>query len=70
MNHSLQQRLSVWLSVAIVIIGLMAGGVSFWLAFNEAQEFQDDSLRQIATLVDGDRLPSDGQRSVGAVDND
>ncbi|MHB1590804.1 MAG: sensor histidine kinase [Sulfuricella sp.] len=70
MNNSLQQRLSVWLSVAIVIIGLMAGGVSFWLAFNEAQEFQDDSLRQIATLVDGDRLPSDGQRSVGAVDND
>ncbi len=70
MNHSLQQRLSVWLSVAIVIIGFLAGGVSFWLAYNEAQEFQDDSLRQIATLVDADRLSSGGQRSVGAMDND
>ncbi|MBZ0091360.1 MAG: two-component sensor histidine kinase, partial [Sulfuricellaceae bacterium] len=65
MNNSLQQRLSVWLSVAIVVIGLLAGGVSFWLAYNEAQEFQDDSLRQIATLVDADRLPSAGQRSAG-----
>ncbi|MFH1819676.1 MAG: two-component sensor histidine kinase, partial [Pseudomonadota bacterium] len=71
MNHSLQQRLSVWLSMAIVVIGLLAGGVSFWLAYNEAQEFQDGSLRQIATLVEGaDRLPSDGQRSAGAIDND
>jgi len=69
-NHSLQQRLSVWLSMAIVVIGLLAGGVSFWLAYNEAQEFQDDSLRQIASLVDADRLPSDGQRSAGAIDND
>ncbi|MDD5404622.1 MAG: ATP-binding protein [Sulfuricella sp.] len=70
MSNSLQQRLSVWLSVAIVIIGLLAGGVSFWLAYNEAQEFQDDSLRQIATLTNADHLPSDGQRSVGAMDND
>jgi len=70
MSHSLQQRLSVWLSMAIVVIGLLAGAVSFWLAYNEAQEFQDDSLRQIASLVDADRLPSDGQRSAGAIDND
>ncbi len=70
MNNSLQQRLSIWLSVAIVVIGLLAGGVSFWLAYDEAQEFQDDSLRQIATLVDADRLPSAGQRSAGAIDND
>jgi two-component system OmpR family sensor kinase len=70
MNNSLQHRLSVWLSVAIVVIGLVAGSVSFWLAYNEAQEFQDDSLRQIATLVDADRIPSDGQRSAAAMDND
>ena len=70
MNNSLQHKLSVWLSAAIVVIGLLAGGVSFWLAYNEAQEFQDESLRQIATLADADRLPSDGQRTVTAMDND
>lgn len=70
MSQSLQQRLSVWLSAAIVAIGFLAAGVSFWLAYDEAQEFQDDSLRQIATLVNTDRMPSDGQRSAGAMDND
>jgi signal transduction histidine kinase len=70
MNHSLQHRLSVWLSVAIVATGFLAAGVSFWLAYDEAQEFQDNSLRQIATLVDADRLPSRGQRTGGGTDND
>ncbi len=70
MSNSLQQRLSFWLSIAIVATGVLAAAVSFWLAYDEAQEFQDDSLRQIAILVDADRLPSEGQRSVGALDND
>jgi two-component system, OmpR family, sensor kinase len=70
MNNSLQKQLSVWLSVAVVVIGLLAGGVSFWLAYNEAQEFQDESLRQVAILVDADRLPSEGQRTAGEMDND
>src|SRR5487761_1970048 len=69
-SNSLQQRLSFWLSIAIVAMGVLAAAVSFWLAYDEAQEFQDDTLRQIATLVDADRLPSEGQRSVGATDND
>ena len=70
MSNSLQQRLSIWLSIAIVATGFLAAGVSFWFAYNEAQEFQDDSLRQIATLADADRVPSDGQRSMGAMDED
>lgn len=70
MSNSLQQRLSIWLSIAIVATGFLAAAVSFWFAYDEAQEFQDDSLRQIATLADADRLPSDGQRSVGAMDED
>jgi len=69
-SNSLQQRLSVWLSIAIVATGFLAAAVSFGLAYNEAQEFQDDTLRQIAVLVDTARLPSDGQRSVAALDND
>lgn len=70
MNNSLQQRLSIWLSVSIVAAGLLAAGVSFWLAYDEAQEFQDDMLRKIATLVDADRLAPDGQRLVGTMDSD
>ncbi len=70
MSNSLQQRLSVWLSITIVATGFLAAAVSFGLAYNEAQEFQDDTLRQIAALVDTARLPSDGQRSVAALDND
>ena len=70
MSNSLQQRLSIWLSIVIVATGFLAAAVSFWFAYDEAQEFQDDSLRQIATLADADRLPSDGQRSLGAMDED
>ena len=70
MSHSLQQRLSVWLSVAIVATSFLAAGLSFWFAYNEAEEFQDNALRQIATLVDANRIPSDGQGSVDAIDND
>ncbi|MHB8667251.1 MAG: sensor histidine kinase [Burkholderiales bacterium] len=70
MSNSLQQRLSVGLSIAIVATGVLAAAVSFWLAFDEAQEFQDNALRQIATLADADRLPSDGQRSARAMDLD
>jgi two-component system OmpR family sensor kinase len=69
-SSSLQQRLSVGLSIAIVATGVLAAAVSFWLAYNEAQEFQDDTLRQIAALVDTDRLPADGQRSVATLDSD
>ena len=70
MKNSLQHKLSVWLTGSIVIAGLLAGGISFWVANDEAHEFQDDMLRQIALLVDADRLPPEGQRVSGALDND
>ena len=70
MNNSLQKKLSFWLCAAIVVVGLVTGGISFLLAYNEAEEFQDESLRQIATLVDADRLPTDGQEIMTAMDND
>lgn len=52
MNSSLQKQLFIWLSIAILSISLVASGISFWLAFTEAQEFQDDALHQAALLVD------------------
>lgn len=50
MNQSLQQHLSLTLGSAIVLAGLAAALVSFGLAYVEAKEFQDDTLRQIAML--------------------
>ena len=52
MNVSLQFRLSFWLSCAIVAVAVLAGTFSFVTAFNEANELQDDILRQVAILAD------------------
>lgn len=51
MKNSLQNKLFVGLSLAILGMSLIAYGVSFWIAFNQAQKFQDDSLYQVALLV-------------------
>ena len=45
-SRSLQFRLSVWLSLAIVLVAVAAGFLSFSYAFREAIELQDDQLRQ------------------------
>ena len=56
-NDSLQIRLSIWLSLAILAIALSAGIFAFFSAFNEAHELQDDTLRHVATLFDSHNLP-------------
>jgi two-component system OmpR family sensor kinase len=48
---SLQRRLTLTLSVAIVVAGLVAALASFVFGYIEAQELQDDTLRQIAALA-------------------
>ncbi|MEO8002192.1 MAG: ATP-binding protein [Arenimonas sp.] len=50
MNRSLQFKLSAWLCSAIVIIAIAGGAYSFFTAFIEANEMQDDQLRQTAAL--------------------
>ena len=50
MKRSLQRHLSLVLGAAILISGLLAAVASFGLAYQEAKEFQDDMLRQIAVL--------------------
>lgn len=58
MMTSLQHRLSLWIAVLIVAVSVMAGGFSFWLAFDEAHQLQDEQLRQVAALMDvHDLLP-------------
>ncbi len=52
LNASLQFRLSLTLSLAILLMAIIAGVFSFLYAFDEAHELQDDVLRQVAQLFD------------------
>ena len=56
-NRSLQFRLSAWLSLVILGVALAAVVVAFVSAFQEAIELQDDQLRQMAALINRQRLP-------------
>ena len=53
MSRSLQRHLSKMLAVAVLACGVIATAVAFYFAYAEAQEFQDDALRQIAALSAG-----------------
>jgi two-component system, OmpR family, sensor kinase len=50
LKQSLQYKLSVWLCLAITAIAIAGGTFAFFSAFNEANEQQDDQLRQVAAL--------------------
>lgn len=52
LSESVQLRLSVTLSLAILIVAIVAGIFAFVSAFDEAHEMQDDTLRQVAVLFD------------------
>jgi two-component system OmpR family sensor kinase len=56
LNESVQLKLSVTLSLAILVVAIVAGVFSFLSAFDEAHELQDDVLRQVAQLMDSQRL--------------
>ena len=51
LTQSLQFQLSAWLSCVVILLALGAGGYSFWSSFQEANELQDDQLRQVAALI-------------------
>ncbi|MDE2201602.1 MAG: two-component sensor histidine kinase [Burkholderiaceae bacterium] len=50
-SRSLQRLLSVWICSTILLVGLIGAVASFWFAFEEARDLQDDELREIAWLV-------------------
>ena len=56
LNESVQLKLSFTLSLAILVVAIVAGVFSFLSAFDEAHELQDDVLRQVAQLMDRQRL--------------
>jgi two-component system OmpR family sensor kinase len=55
-NESVQLKLAFTLSVVIFAAGMIAGACSFLSALDEAHELQDDVLRQVAQLMDRERL--------------
>lgn len=57
LRQSLQFRLSAWVSGLLLGVAVVAGAFSFITAFEEANELQDDTLRQIAALIDRSHLP-------------
>jgi two-component system OmpR family sensor kinase len=59
LNDSVQIKLSVTLSLAILAAAIVAGVFSFMSAFDEAHELQDDVLLQVAHLVDRQHLLPD-----------
>ena len=58
MKRSLQRHLSLMLCGATLVASLAAATVSFYLAYSETKEFQDDMLRQIAMLAVGNAADS------------
>ncbi len=49
--QSLQLKLSLVLSLWIIVVTVMAGSLSFRAAYHQAHEFQDDVLRQVAGIL-------------------
>jgi two-component system OmpR family sensor kinase len=69
LRDSVQLRLSVTLSLAILIVALLAAAFAFVSALDEAHEMQDESLRQVAALFDRQQMTLH-YPAVQAVDDD
>ena len=73
LNSSIQFKLSFALSLAILVVAIAAGVLSFLSAFDEANELQDSILLQIAQLMDRQRLSpvsSETDRHLKGVDDE
>lgn len=56
---SLKKQLIFWLVGLLTVVGVLAGGISFYFALEEANGLLDHQLRQIARSVDeGSQLPA------------
>lgn len=66
MKRSIQSHLTRSLALAILVAGIVATAVSFYFSYGEAEEFQDDALRQVAILNGAYRH---GNARLSAADN-
>ncbi|MDE2413271.1 MAG: two-component sensor histidine kinase [Comamonadaceae bacterium] len=55
---SVQRQLSLGLTLAILVVALVGGVLSFLAAYDEARELQDDVLQRVAQLVERQRSDS------------
>ena len=58
LSDSLRLRLSFWLLLIILSVAVVGGAVSFALTYTEANEVQDNMLRQTAAMFDAQHLPA------------
>ncbi len=65
LNQSIQLKLSFSLTLAIVLVAVVAAVFSFVSAFDEAHELQDDTLHQIAALLERQPFPLTQRSSAG-----
>lgn len=49
-RHSIKKRLLRYLLLTLLVGGVLASGLSFYFAYQEAEEFQDDTLKQVGLL--------------------
>ena len=56
LKNSLQFRLSIGTAIAILGVALVAGSFSYWWAFEEAIELQDEQLIRLSALVNRQRI--------------
>lgn len=56
---SLKKQLIAWLIILLTVVGLLASGISYSLALNDANSLLDQQLRQVARSIDeGSQLSS------------
>ncbi len=76
LTHSIQGRLTVLLSTAVLVVGLLSTVITTAYSFLEAKEYQDDMLRQIAWLASGSKrheapwLPVKREPAISLADGD
>lgn len=63
LTNSLQFRLSIGTALAILGVALFAGSFSYWWAFEEAIELQDEQLIRLGALVNYQRIVQPSQDS-------
>ncbi len=58
LSQSVQFKLACSLSVAVLVVAVPAGIFAFASAFSEANDLQDDTLREVAGLINRTSIPS------------
>lgn len=56
LNHSIQFRISFWISIIIILMAVISVIISYFSALNEAKEIQDEGLEQMALLVQKNQI--------------